>query len=124
MIEAYTRLHELGHAHSVEAWCDGALVGGLYGVALGRVFFGESMFHRRRDASKVAFVHLVRQLRQWDFGMIDCQMTTDHLIRFGAAEIPRADFIRRLEECDRPGPAVPWRFEPDAAEPAAVSAQD
>ncbi len=112
MIEAYTRLHELGHAHSIEAWFDGELAGGLYGVALGRVFFGESMFFRRRDASKVAFVQLVRQLRRWGFGLIDCQMSTEHLRRFGAAEIPRAAFMGLLDEGTRADLRISWRFDP------------
>lgn len=114
MIEAYTQMHVLGHAHSVEAWYDGALVGGVYGVALGRVFFGESMFFRRKDASKVAFVHLVRQLCRWGFSLIDCQMKTDHLRRFGAVEIARAGFVGRLGDCDLEGPPVPWRFDHEA----------
>lgn len=112
MERAYLRLHELGHAHSVEAWQDGELVGGLYGVALGRVFFGESMFTRRTDASKVAFVHLVRQLQAWGFVLIDCQVYTGHLASLGAAPIPRTRFSALLEEhayaADRAGP---WRME-------------
>lgn len=118
MIAAYSRLHALGHAHSVEAWCGEELAGGLYGVALGRVFFGESMFFRRTDASKVAFVLLVRQLQRWGFTLIDCQMKTGHLQRFGAAEIPRRDFVRRLRACEQPGVPAPWRFDPEAAAPA------
>ena len=98
MIRAYCALHERGHAHSVETWIDGRLAGGLYGIALGRVFFGESMFTRVADASKIAFVHLVRQLDQWGFQLIDCQMRTDHLASFGAREIPRRDFAARLAE--------------------------
>ncbi len=98
MIDAYCTLHEQGHAHSVETWIDGRLAGGLYGIALGRVFFGESMFTRVPDASKIAFVHLVRQLDCWGFGLIDCQMRTDHLASFGAREIPRTDFAARLVE--------------------------
>jgi leucyl/phenylalanyl-tRNA--protein transferase len=96
MIEAYCRLHALGHAHSVETWIDGQLVGGLYGVAIGRMFYGESMFHHVTDASKLAFVHLVRYLRHHGFGMIDCQMKTEHLARFGAREIPRTAFAMQL----------------------------
>jgi len=96
MIEAYDRLYRLGYAHSVESWVDGELVGGLYGVVLGRVFFGESMFSRKSDASKVAFVHLVRVLREKHFEMIDCQVTTHHLQRFGAREISRKEFLARL----------------------------
>jgi leucyl/phenylalanyl-tRNA--protein transferase len=98
MINAYCRLHALGHAHSVETWMDGKLVGGLYGVAIGRMYYGESMFHHITDASKIAFVHLVRYLQKHGFGMIDCQMKTPHLQRFGAREIPRAEFTARLNE--------------------------
>lgn len=98
MIFAYGVLHEMGLAHSVETWMDGELVGGLYGVALGRVFFGESMFSRVSDASKIAFVHLVRQLERWGFEMIDCQMKTAHLASLGAREIPRKEFSQRLKE--------------------------
>jgi leucyl/phenylalanyl-tRNA--protein transferase len=93
---AYVALHRAGQAHSVETWIGGELAGGLYGVALGRLFFGESMFTRVPDASKIALAHLVRQLERWRFGMIDCQMKTAHLARFGAREIPRAEFMRRL----------------------------
>lgn len=93
MIEAYERLHAEGHAHSVECWCEGKLVGGLYGVALGQVFFGESMFSRRDDASKVCLVSLVRRLAEWNYQMIDCQVHTEHLRRLGAIRIPRREFI-------------------------------
>jgi len=93
---AYIALHRAGHAHSVETWIGGELAGGLYGVALGRLFFGESMFTRVPDASKIALAHLVRQLERWRYGMIDCQMKTAHLARFGAREIPRAEFMRKL----------------------------
>jgi leucyl/phenylalanyl-tRNA--protein transferase len=97
MIEAYQRLHALGAAHSVEAWAaDGTLAGGVYGVALGRVFFGESMFHTAPDASKAAFVVLARLLARWGYGLIDCQQTTRHMLRFGAFEMPRARFLTRL----------------------------
>jgi leucyl/phenylalanyl-tRNA--protein transferase len=96
MVDAYCTLHEKGWAHSVETWLDGELVGGLYGVAIGRVFFGESMFTRVRDASKVAFVALVRQLERCQFGLIDCQMKTEHLASLGAREIRRTDFARRV----------------------------
>jgi leucyl/phenylalanyl-tRNA---protein transferase len=111
MVEAYCEMHRDGMAHSVETWLDGKLVGGLYGVALGRAFFGESMFTRVTDASKVALVTLVRQLELWSFGLVDCQMNTAHLARFGAREIPRADFTRRLRELIhyRTIPA-PWRL--------------
>jgi leucyl/phenylalanyl-tRNA--protein transferase len=96
MQSAYARLHAAGHAHSIEAWQDGRLCGGLYGVALGRAFFGESMFSRASDASKVALAHLVAQLRRWDFGLIDCQMQTPHLASLGARPIPRTEFTERL----------------------------
>ena len=96
-IEAlFTSLHRDGHAHSVEVWEAGALVGGLYGVALGGAFFGESMFSRARDASKVALVHLVARLRLGGFTLLDAQFLTRHLAQFGAREIPRADYKRRL----------------------------
>lgn len=98
MIDAYTELHELGIAHSVEAWFDQELVGGLYGVALGKMFYGESMFAKVDNASKIAFVHLVYQMHKWNFGMIDCQMKTAHLASFGAREIPRREFIHKLKE--------------------------
>ena len=112
MAEAYGALHRAGFAHSVETWLGGELVGGLYGVALGRAFFGESMFTRVSDASKVALVVLVRHLQHWGFGMIDCQMNTAHLASFGAREIPRAEFTRRLRELVHYDPVpVPWRLE-------------
>jgi leucyl/phenylalanyl-tRNA---protein transferase len=98
MRRAYKELHHLGYAHSVETWIDGELAGGLYGVALGRVFFGESMFSRRSNASKIALVALVNRLKQDDFTMIDCQVHTDHLQTLGAKSIPRAAFLRRLAE--------------------------
>lgn len=98
MVEAYCRLHELGYAHSAECWMEGELVGGLYGVQLGRVFYGESMFHRRDDASKIAFVRWVQHLQAEGCRMIDCQMKTHHLQRFGAREIARAEFTARLAE--------------------------
>ena len=96
MVEAYHLLHRLGYVHSVESWLDGELAGGLYGVIVGRVFFGESMFARKTDASKVAFVRLVHFLRRRDFVLIDCQVTTAHLKRFGAREIPRKEFLEHL----------------------------
>ena len=98
MIEAYGRLFELGHAHSVETWMAGELVGGLYGVSIGCAFFGESMFSRKSDASKLALAHLVRRLEAAGVGLIDCQMSTPHLAGLGAREIPRAEFTRRLAE--------------------------
>jgi leucyl/phenylalanyl-tRNA--protein transferase len=98
MTDAYLALHRLGHAHSVETWIEGDLAGGLYGVALGRVFFGESMFSHVRDASKIALAALVAHLKSAGFGLIDCQMHTRHLESLGAREIPRARFSRLLEE--------------------------
>lgn len=110
MVEAYCRMHALGHAHSVETWMDGKLVGGLYGVAVGRMFYGESMFHHATDASKIAFVHLVRYLQKHGFGMIDCQMKTAHLQRFGAREIPRDAFAEHLKELiHMPHPYEIWK---------------
>lgn len=109
---AYRRLHEHGHAHSCEVWHDGRLVGGLYGVAIGRAFFGESMFSHMTDASKVALVRLARQLSAWGFRIIDCQVYTSHLARLGARLIPRASFVSQLATaCALPGIAGPWRFE-------------
>ncbi len=88
----YGELFELGHCHSVESWADGELVGGLYGVKLGAAFFGESMFSRVTDASKVALVHLVERLRRNSFKLLDTQFTTEHLIKFGAIDVPRAEY--------------------------------
>ena len=98
MIAAYVRLHDSGFAHSVESWRGEELAGGLYGVSLGGVFFGESMFAKRHDASKVAFVKLIQQLKEWDFRLVDCQITTGHLKRFGAREVSRPEFMSRLGE--------------------------
>ncbi|MEO8037377.1 MAG: leucyl/phenylalanyl-tRNA--protein transferase [Betaproteobacteria bacterium] len=98
MIAAYVELHASGWAHSVETWVDGRLAGGLYGVAIGRMFYGESMFTRVRDASKIALVHLARRLHGEGYGLIDCQMATDHLASLGAREISRAQFSRRVAE--------------------------
>ena len=112
MIAAYGALHARGIAHSIETWIDGELAGGLYGVAFGRMFYGESMFTRVKDASKIALVHLVRQLERWQFGMIDCQMHTAHLATLGAREIPRADFMRKLGELvNYPHVPGPWKFD-------------
>lgn len=114
MIAAYGALHRHGLAHSVEIWMEGRLAGGLYGVALGRVFYGESMFTRVTDASKMALAHLARQLERWGYGMIDCQMTTAHLESFGAREIPRAEFMRKLAELvNYPSRTEGWRFDDD-----------
>ncbi len=115
MARAYARLHRLGYAHSFEAWSDDALVGGLYGVALGRVFFGESMFMRRSDASKVAFVHAVRFLAARGFELIDCQIATEHLSRFGAVSMPRDEFVELVRRhCAGGEPDFSWSIEFEA----------
>lgn len=115
MARAYAALHEAGVAHSVETWIGGELAGGLYGVAIGRMFFGESMFTRVTDASKIAFVHAVRQLERWGVPLVDCQMSTDHLASLGAREISRAAFVaevaRLVEE-----PPLPARWVLDDTE--------
>ena len=111
---AYCRLHRLGHAHSIETWCEGQLVGGLYGVAIGRVFFGESMFSAMSDASKAALVVLAAQLRRWSFALIDCQVRTEHLMRMGAVDISRATFQQLLErQSGLPGRDGLWRLDDD-----------
>lgn len=117
MAEAYARLFSLGYAHSIESWLDDDLVGGLYGVALGRMFFGESMFSRASDASKVALVLLARQLARWGFRIIDCQMSTGHLASLGARDVSRASFLRQVRELVRePGVPSPWRLDSDLTE--------
>jgi leucyl/phenylalanyl-tRNA--protein transferase len=117
MRAAYGDLHEAGIAHSVEIWMQGELVGDLYGVALGGAFFGESMFSRVRDASKMALAGLVEQLGHWGYGMIDCQMETAHLASLGARPIPRREFIRRLDVLlNLPGKPGKWTFEHDPVE--------
>ncbi len=98
LVAAYLELHQIGFAHSVEAWQRGELVGGLYGVSLGAAFFGESMFHTKRDASKVALVHLVERLRERKYELLDAQAATSHLKRFGCVEISGADYFRRLKQ--------------------------
>ncbi|MGE0392933.1 MAG: leucyl/phenylalanyl-tRNA--protein transferase [Vicinamibacterales bacterium] len=115
--DAYLALHAAGHMHSVEAWRDDRLVGGLYGVSIGRMFFGESMFARETDASKVAFVWLVRQLDRWGVDRVDCQVRTDHLVSLGAREVPRARFLADVAaRVAVPGPPLPWRFDADLVE--------
>jgi leucyl/phenylalanyl-tRNA---protein transferase len=114
MQRAYVRLHELGVVHSAEAWAEGELVGGLYGVALGGAFFGESMFATRPDASKVAFVALCRQLERWGFGLVDSQVSNEHTERFGTEEIPRDEFLDRVKvELRKPTRTGTWRLDPD-----------
>lgn len=114
MIDAYVELHRQGYAHSVETWLAGELVGGLYGIAIGRMFYGESMFSRSRDASKIALACLAAQLQRWNFGMIDCQMSTPHLASLGAREIPRKEFLTRMQELIHyPDTGSPWHFDLD-----------
>lgn len=113
MAAAYTRLHELGIAHSIEAWNrEGELVGGMYGLALGRCFFGESMFSLETNASKVLMVHLARQLRAWGYRIMDCQVESGHLLRMGARCIPRSEFLSILgASVDRPPDQPDWDFQ-------------
>jgi len=118
MAAAYNNLHEMGYAHSVETWFEGRLVGGLYGLALGRGFFGESMFSSMTDASKVALAALVEHLKRWDYTFVDCQLSSPHILSLGAVEVSRSRFLRELSEAlvapDRIGP---WtREEKDCTE--------
>ena len=114
--EGFVELHRMGYTHSIEAWQDGTLVGGLYGLALGRAFFGESMFARAPDASKVAFATLLANLHRWGFDFVDCQTRTDHLVRFGAISWGRQQYLDALAVAlqgeDRPGR---WQFDLDPA---------
>jgi leucyl/phenylalanyl-tRNA---protein transferase len=113
MREAYGALHAAGYAHSIEVWMDDHLAGGLYGVALGRMFFGESMFTRRTDGSKIALATLAAQALRWGMPLIDCQMETDHLASLGARAVPRRQFVAWVSRlCDEPGPAR-WAFDAD-----------
>ena len=113
MEKAYIKLHGLGYAHSVESWFGGKLAGGLYGVSLGKCFFGESMFHLKTDASKVALATLVETLKSWDFHFIDSQMTTEHMLSLGAKELPRRIFLKRLQLALR-YPTRRWRWRADS----------
>lgn len=118
MREAYCELNRLGYAHSIEAWRGNELAGGLYGIALGRVFFGESMFSGVDNASKVAFAHLAEQLRRWNFALIDCQQDTAHMRSFGARTIARSEFRDILEaNIDLPGYESPWQFDWSQSQP-------
>jgi len=112
---AYTQLHQMGYAHSVEVWQGEQLVGGLYGIALGKVFFGESMFSRATDSSKIAFVYLTRQLQQWGFQLIDCQVASEHLTSLGAIDIDRNQFIDLLNQHSETAVqrSTPWHFDQD-----------
>jgi leucyl/phenylalanyl-tRNA--protein transferase len=112
MQEAYCHLHTQGIAHSVEVWEHDTLVGGLYGIAMGRLFFGESMFSLRDNASKIAFIWLVRQLQAWQYQLIDCQVPSEHLRSLGAEDMPRSDFLKVLDHCKRlAGRDGPWQME-------------
>ena len=118
MRAGYQQLHDLGLAHSVETWRDDVLVGGLYGVSLGRMFFGESMFSRAADASKVALARLAGQLDAWDFNLIDCQLPTEHLASLGARAMPRRDFLELVaENRGYPHRLGPWRFDECSEQP-------
>ncbi len=109
MYQAYNKLYQLGYAHSIEVWFEEELVGGLYGVAIGQVFYGESMFHKKTDASKVAFCHLVHQLSDWGYQLIDCQVHTNHLSSLGAEEIDRSHFCQLLKQyVTRKPSALAW----------------
>lgn len=125
MRSAYQELFTRGNAHSVEVWREGELIGGLYGVALGRVFFGESMFSRATDGSKIALYWLCQQLRHWQFEMIDCQVSSAHLLSLGASEVPREIFLKRLSRAiDVEPPPLAWRFEvPAPASPRHLPAR-
>jgi leucyl/phenylalanyl-tRNA---protein transferase len=117
MVDAYSKLYELGFAHSIEAWRGDELVGGLYGVSLGAAFFGESMFAKAPDASKIAYVACVRQLDAWGIHLIDCQVHTEHLERFGAYEVPRTDYLTMLARAlDEPTKRGRWKLELDPQE--------
>jgi leucyl/phenylalanyl-tRNA--protein transferase len=110
MQAAYQELHRMGHAHSVELWIDGELRGGLYGVAIGRVFFGESMFSHAIDASKIALIELMRRLEGWGYACMDCQVQSEHLQSMGSVPVARADFLKLLAVlCDQPVSTQAWR---------------
>ena len=124
MKRAYQALHDHGHAHSVEVWRDGALIGGLYGVALGRVFYGESMFSQADDGSKIAMHHLCQQLAAWDFALMDCQIASPHLTSLGAKELPRESFVALLRDAVAHNGPARWAFDVDApADPAHLGAR-
>ena len=122
MQAAYSRLHEQGHAHSVEVWQNGMLVGGLYGVAQGKAFFGESMFSRTSNASKAGLVWLARQLQQWRFQLIDCQVSSPHLSSLGAVDLRRNEFMALLQQAvEAPHPAGRWQFDEHFQPPEALT---
>jgi len=113
MIDAYIKLHQQGLAHSVECWHDNQLIGGLYGIAIGKMFFGESMFSLMRDSSKIALVTLCQQLERWGFPLIDCQIYSEHLASLGAEEIARNDFIQHIDPLCRQSTSQSWQLDPD-----------
>lgn len=125
MVQAYSRLHELGYSHSIEVWRGEALVGGLYGLAIGAAFFGESMFSRERDASKIALAGLMAQLRRWGFHFLDAQMSNPHLARMGLSETPRSEYLTRLAHALPASPAVApagrWTLDSDL-QPVGIAA--
>lgn len=110
IIESYSNLHKLGYAHSVECWDENELIGGLYGTAIGRAFFGESMFSKKSNSSKIAFAFLCKKLSDWGFEIIDCQVHNPHLESLGAIEIPRAEFLKKLNVAIRLEPKEEWNF--------------
>ncbi|WP_283786439.1 leucyl/phenylalanyl-tRNA--protein transferase [Bermanella sp. WJH001] len=110
IIESYSNLHKLGYAHSVECWDENELIGGLYGIAIGRAFFGESMFSKKSNSSKIAFAFLCKKLSDWGFEIIDCQVHNPHLESLGAIEIPRAEFLKKLNVAIRLEPKEEWNF--------------
>ncbi|WP_420598145.1 leucyl/phenylalanyl-tRNA--protein transferase [Neptuniibacter sp.] len=121
MKQAYCSLHEQGLAHSIEVYIDNQLVGGLYGIAMGKLFFGESMFSRFRDASKIAFIKMVEQLRNWGYVLIDCQVSNDHLFSLGATEIARDEFMSYLDQYRDVPINHSWLFEEEAVKLESVS---
>jgi leucyl/phenylalanyl-tRNA--protein transferase len=111
MVQAYIRLHELGYAHSTEVFMDGELAGGLYGISIGMTYSGESMFHLRPEASKIALYHLVERLKAWKFPLIDCQVTNPHLLSLGAEEMPRQEFLKQVvRDRGKPGHKGKWGY--------------
>jgi len=109
MVDAYIRLHEMGYAHSTEVFMDGKLAGGLYGISIGGTYSGESMFHLRPEASKIALYHLVQRLKEWKFPLIDCQVTNQHLLSLGAEEMLRKEFMKQLgKNLEKPGHQSAW----------------
>jgi len=128
MLEAFCELHRLGHAHSIEAWQDGRLAGGIYGLSIGSVFFGESMFTRQTDAGKIALIALCKQLERWSFAVLDCQVSNPHLLRMGARDVSRQEFEQCLNEgVSKTRPAGVWTevFKPNPRwDPGCISSTE